>query len=131
MGENLSIAQMDEKNVFIGDIYQMGQCKVQVSGPRMPCFKISEKFNWPKLDKFIAKHAIHGWYYRIVEGGALSVGDNVALLSRPSASLSIADFLHVVQGKTTDQALIDSAINASGLDPQWKDKLKRKHHPTL
>jgi MOSC domain-containing protein YiiM len=127
MGENLTIAQMNEKNVFIGDIYQMGQCKVQVSGPRMPCYKISEKFNWPKLDRFVAKHAIHGWYYRIIEGGALSLGDNVTLINRPCTTLSIADFLQVVQGNTTEQALIDAAINAEGLDPEWKEKLKRKH----
>jgi MOSC domain-containing protein YiiM len=65
MGENISIATMHEHNVCIGDIYQIGECQIQVSGPRMPCFKIAEKFNTPGLDNFVAKHAIHGWYYRV------------------------------------------------------------------
>ncbi|MGJ8681271.1 MOSC domain-containing protein [Paraglaciecola sp.] len=125
MGENLSAAGMHENNVHIGDIYQIGACQIQVSGPRMPCFKISEKFSTPKLDKFVATHAIHGWYYRVLKGGTLFVNDSIKLIERVNPELSIAQFLQVVQKKVTDTDKVSLAMNANGLDPEWKDKLKR------
>lgn len=127
MGENLSIANMHEGNVCIGDVYQIGGCKIQVSGPRMPCFKISAKFNTPNLNKFVAKHAIHGWYYRVLQGGLLSLDDYVELVEQPNPKISIADFLEVVKGKVNDSNRINQTINALGLDPEWKEKLIRQY----
>lgn len=40
-GENLSISNLDEANVLIGDIYQIGTAKVQVTQPRQPCYKLA------------------------------------------------------------------------------------------
>jgi MOSC domain-containing protein YiiM len=130
MGENLSIANMHEQNVCIGDIYQIGVCQIQVSGPRMPCFKISAKFNTPNLDKFVAKHAIHGWYYRVLQGGSLLLADPIQLVERPNPSVSIAHFLEVVQNKVNTPDKITQTINAIDLDPEWKEKLIRKFSTT-
>ncbi|MCF2947667.1 MOSC domain-containing protein [Paraglaciecola aquimarina] len=123
MGENLSIAQMHENNVCIGDTYQIGECKIQVSGPRMPCFKIAEKFNTPNLNKFVAKQAIHGWYYRVLKGGKIALNDNVKLTDRPNPVVSIEKFLEVVQNKVSDTGRIKQTINAIDLDPEWREKL--------
>ncbi|MEO9946613.1 MOSC domain-containing protein [Paraglaciecola sp.] len=127
IGENISITTMNETNVCIGDTYQIGTVTIQVSGPRMPCFKISEKFSTPGLDKFVAKHGIHGWYYRVLNEGSFSIDDDVLLVSRENPSVSIATFLKVVQGKTTAEDIIKNAINAEGLDPEWKEKLEKKY----
>lgn len=129
MGENLSIPAMHEQNVCIGDIYQINDCHIQVSGPRMPCYKISEKFDTPNLHKFVAQQAIHGWYYRVIKGGSLNVNDTVELMHRPNPKVSIASFLDIVQGKVRESKVIEQAINAKGLDPEWKDKLSRQFLP--
>ncbi|WP_158966655.1 MOSC domain-containing protein [Paraglaciecola sp. L3A3] len=126
MGENISVPTMHEQNVCIGDIYQIEECLIQVSGPRMPCFKIAEKFKTPGLDKFVAKHAIHGWYYRVLKGGELTINDDITLIERPNPELSIAEFLAVVQGKVTAVDRLNHCVNARGLDPEWKEKLLRQ-----
>lgn len=123
MGENLSIATMHEGNVNIGDIYQIGNCQIQVSGPRMPCFKISEKFNTPNLDKFVAKYGIHGWYYRVLQDGRLSQGDTVRLVERLNQKVSIKLILDIIQNKGFTQEQLENAIQANGLDPEWQQKL--------
>lgn len=126
MGENISVTSMNEQNVCIGDIYQMGNIKIQVSGPRMPCYKIAAKFRTPNLDKFIAKHAIHGWYYRIVQKGALSLTDKVTLLERPNPNMTITRFLQIVRDKMSEQISISQAANAQDLDPEWRTKLLKR-----
>ncbi|WP_289028204.1 MOSC domain-containing protein [uncultured Paraglaciecola sp.] len=126
MGENISVGTMNESNVCIGDTYEIGKVVVQVSGPRMPCFKISEKFSTPGLDKFIAKHGIHGWYYRILTEGSFAIDDQVTLVSRPNPTLTIADFLKLARGKTAPKDALQNASKAEGLDPEWQETLQRK-----
>jgi len=43
LGENLSAADIDERDVRIGDIWQLGGARLQVSQPRSPCWKIDER----------------------------------------------------------------------------------------
>ena len=130
IGENISVPTMNENTVCIGDIYQMGEVTVQVSGPRMPCFKISERFSTPNLHKFVAKHGIHGWYYRVLKDGKLSVDAPVTLIERLNPEISVSTFLQVVSGKITQPATIIKAIKAKGLDPEWHDRLQRQYPQT-
>src|ERR1700730_10209080 len=39
-GENLTVADMKESDVCIGDVFQIGEAIVQVSQPRQPCYKL-------------------------------------------------------------------------------------------
>lgn len=45
LGENLTISGLDESNVFLGDIHQIGEVMLQVVQPRKPCWKISKMHN--------------------------------------------------------------------------------------
>lgn len=126
IGENISIKGMHDDNVFIGDIYQMGEVKVQINAPRIPCWKISEKIGQSELDKFISNHAITGWYYRVLSGGKLKIGDTVELLERHTEWLSVSQFMKIVNNKDCSIEDIAKASQAAGLDPEWREKLERR-----
>ncbi len=126
IGENLTINGMNDTNVCIGDIYQLGDIKVQVSSPRIPCWKISHKMNMPDLDKYVAEKQITGWYYRVLEVGKLSIGDEVSRLERPNENLSISRFIQINNDKNASPEVLLEAANAVGLDPEWKERLERR-----
>jgi MOSC domain-containing protein YiiM len=42
-GENLSVTELPEDAVHIGDVFSIGEAAVQVSQPRQPCHKLSKK----------------------------------------------------------------------------------------
>ena len=44
-GENITLDNIDETIIRIGNIYQVGNAIVQISEPRIPCFKLGYKFN--------------------------------------------------------------------------------------
>ena len=69
IGENLIVEGMDDTNVFIGDVWQMGEIVVQVGAPRAPCNKISQRFDIKNLDRFVGNEGITGWYFRVIETG--------------------------------------------------------------
>jgi MOSC domain-containing protein YiiM len=125
IGENITATSMNDKNVCIGDIYQIGEVKVQVSSPRIPCWKIDEKFKQPNLNKFVGKNHITGWYYRVLEGGSISLHDKVELTQRPNSFLTVSLFMQIVRGTIKDNSIIKNAVLAQGLDPEWCSRLQK------
>lgn len=126
LGENITVTNMHDHSVCIGDIFRFGNTVVQVSSPRIPCWKIDEKLNQPELQYFIAAQRISGWYYRVLEPGSITLQDPVVALQRYNPLLTIQTFMKIVQGSIIDKKIIEQAANATGLDPQWQARLQRK-----
>lgn len=126
LGENLIIDNMTDDSVCIGDIYQMGNTKLQVCAPRIPCWKISHKLDVTDIDKYIGQNGITGWYFRVLENGKLSIGDEVLLLESPNPQLSISRFMTLINHDDTDIEEVKRASKATGLDPEWQRRLEKK-----
>jgi MOSC domain-containing protein YiiM len=129
IGENLSATDMNEHNVCIGDIYKVGSSLLQVSSPRIPCWKIDAKFNQPDLHQFISQHRLNGWYYRVLQTGNIGINDEFLLQQRPNTHITVDTMLKVVYGKA-EAEVVKLAINAIGLDPEWQSRLQNKYHIT-
>jgi MOSC domain-containing protein YiiM len=82
LGENLTIAGLNEDTVCIGDLHQVGTTVLQVSQPRSPCWKLARKWQMPDLPKRLVMSKRSGWYYRVMQEGTLQRGDDVVLLER-------------------------------------------------
>ncbi|MDP2811169.1 MAG: MOSC domain-containing protein [Rhodocyclaceae bacterium] len=72
MGENLSVPGWDETNVCIGDIFRLGEARIQVSQPRKPCWKIDSRFGTDGMMQMIAAEGLTGWYFRVFEEGEVA-----------------------------------------------------------
>lgn len=88
-GENFVVAGLNEANVCIGDVYQVGEALVQVSQPRGPCWKIARKWRLKNLTAQVARTGRTGWYLRVLREGYVQAGDRFQLLERPSPELTI------------------------------------------
>ena len=126
IGENISSADLDDTNVYIGDIYKIGEVVVQVSQPRTPCWKINSRFDNSKLAKFIAQQQITGWYYRVVENGLMKVGDEIELLERQNETASIKTFTQITLQHRPSLEELNLLINISGLNLEWKARLENR-----
>ena len=124
IGENLSVTDMNEHNVCIGDIYKVGSAILQVSSPRMPCWKIDAKFKQPDLHQFINQHRLNGWYYRVLQAGDMTLNDVFILQQRPNTDVTVDTLLKVINAKAEGQ-LLELVSNAIGLDPEWQHRLQK------
>ena len=79
LGENLSSADLDESSVRIGDIYRLGNARLQVCQPRNPCWKIDDRFDADGMAAYIAEQSLTGWYWRVVQPGLLQTDDALEL----------------------------------------------------
>ena len=127
IGENLSATDMNEHNVCIGDIYKVGSAILQVSSPRIPCWKIDAKFKQPDLHQFISQHRLNGWYYRVLQAGDITLRDVFLLQQRPNVGITVDTMLKVIHDEAKQQ-LVELVVNATGLDPEWQKRLQKKYH---
>ncbi|MCC2617690.1 MOSC domain-containing protein [Aestuariibacter halophilus] len=130
LGENLTIADMDDESVCIGDTYRMGEVVLQVSGPRIPCWKINHRLNWPDVDKFIAKRAICGWYFRVLEGGTLQKGYSVERTAQPHPGMSVASLVRVIYDQQASASLLSQWATLPSLEPLWQERLAKRADKT-
>lgn len=99
-GENIVTpfdSDFTEDTVCIGDIFQIGNgVLVQTTKPRMPCYKLSYRFEVKDMNLKSQKLKRTGWYYRIVKAGYIRQGDAMILIERKYPQWTIANVLEVL-----------------------------------
>lgn len=123
LGENLSVPDWDETNIAIGDVFQLGDAKVQVSQPRSPCWKIDHRFAADGMAQFIAAQRLTGWYFRVLEEGAVEPGSDFERIARNPRPLSVAALLALWDEHRPDPAALLEASRMPGLSSGWIKKL--------
>jgi MOSC domain-containing protein YiiM len=88
--ENLTISGLDESTVCIGDTYQIGVVKLQVTKPRLPCWKIARRWGIPDLTRRVTQSGRMGWYCRVLSEGKIEAGLSVDLLERSNPEQTVA-----------------------------------------
>jgi MOSC domain-containing protein YiiM len=96
-GENLALRNQTESDVCIGDMFQIGEAKVQISQPRQPCWKPARRWKVKDLAIQLQQQGMTGWYLRVLKEGEIQAGDPLHLLERPFPQWAVAtcnDVMH-------------------------------------
>jgi len=120
LGENLTIAGMNEQNVAIGDIVRNGGVVLQVTQPRQPCFKLALRFEDPRIPGAVVRNGLCGWYCRVLEEGTLAVGDAVTLQAQPNPDWTIARFYAMISRRTATIEDLTALTQLAGLARYWR-----------
>jgi MOSC domain-containing protein YiiM len=125
MGENLTVAGMDETAICVGDVHAVGSVLLQVCQPRQPCFKFALRHGNNKLPKAMVNSGHAGWYYRVLQEGVLRAGDRIALHHRPNPDFAFARLIEIVNhGKATAEELARMS-DMPGLASQWRETARQ------
>ena len=91
-GENLTTSGLDLSASVIGETWRIGTVTLCVTQPRLPCVKLGIRMNDPAFPKrFLAARRL-GAYLRVLESGTISVGDHIAVVSRPVGGKALSDW---------------------------------------
>jgi MOSC domain-containing protein YiiM len=118
-GENLTTSGLLEDKVYIGDQFRMGTAIVQVSQPRLPCYKLGIKFGRTDIIKKFIQSGRNGIYFSVVQEGELGVGDSIEYLRSDEHKISVRDVARLFTGQMNDEQFVQRALN-SNLAEQMK-----------
>lgn len=122
-GENLTIAGVDEQGVAIGDIWQAGEVRFEVSQPRQPCWKLSRRWRIDDLAKQVVENGRSGWYLRVLEEGMLEPGAPFELVARPNPTWTVARASHLMHHAKDDLAGAAELASLAALATSWQKTL--------
>ncbi len=120
--ENLTIDGLDESGVCIGDVYAVGDVRLQVSQPRGPCASISRYWNSPELLKRVVANGRTGWYHRVLAEGTIARDMTCVLESRAWPEFTIARLNALHTGRERDAAACAAIAACPQLSPEWRAK---------
>jgi MOSC domain-containing protein YiiM len=90
-GENLTTEGLLEDQLHIGDQLRVGSPLLMVTQPRMPCYKLTIRFDRDDMIKrFIENHTC-GFYFSVLEEGQLSADSAVEIVHRDPAGVTVTD----------------------------------------
>ena len=112
--------RVDEAGVCIGDIYDIGDARVQVSVPRAPCRHIDRRWRTKGLCDASRANGRVGWYSRVLEEGAVEAGQEVLLIERPLPQWSVQ---RVHEVRHHDKTNLEAAAELAAcelLSEEWR-----------
>lgn len=94
-GENLTTEGVFESELSIGDRLRIGSVLLEVSQPRMPCYKLNIRMKSPAFSKIFLKSGCVGFYFRVLEEGVLQAGDPITLTPTRHERITITEAVEI------------------------------------
>ena len=126
VGENLTIDDFDEDKINIGDQFKINECLLQVSQPRIPCYKIGIKLNSREFPKMFSQSGLLGSYLRVIHDGEISPGDTIHKVHSEENSMSIKDIAHLLFVDVKNIELMKQALDIKPLTEEIKEKFRER-----
>ncbi|MBS1825204.1 MAG: MOSC domain-containing protein [Acidobacteria bacterium] len=123
-GENILVAGLREGDVCVGDVYELGQAKVQVSQPRQPCGKQARRWGIPDLVQQINRRGWTGWYLRVLREGHVQAGDRFELVERPHPEWVVTRAHDVMHFRKKDADAAAELASCPALSEEWVKELR-------
>lgn len=126
-GENLTITSMLEKDVCVGDIYEIGNVTVQITQGRIPCSTI-DRFNQARgMLAEVIRTGKTGYLAKVLETGEIEQGAKVILQARPNPSFSILEVHRLFFHDRQNYQAIENIISI----PELADVIREKFNKLL
>jgi MOSC domain-containing protein YiiM len=119
-GENLTTEGLNEKDTHIGDILRIGKATVQVTQPRVPCFKLAAKFRREDILKRFLQSGRSGFYVSVVGEGLVAAGDEIERIEEDANGISVSD-INELFNNGTDRALLQRVTQLEALPVDWRE----------
>lgn len=121
-GDNLTTEGVDVAGAVVGQLWRIGDVVLEVSEPRMPCYKLGIRMEDPGFPEQFSAADRPGTYLRIVEEGLLGAGDAVEIGPAPDHGLTVADISRIYD-RDHDEA--GRFLEAARLSDSWKRWARR------
>ena len=123
-GENLTTEGLSEDTLCVGDLLRAGSAVLQLTQPRMPCYKLELRFNRDDMIKRFLASGRSGFYFSVIEPDEVSPGSTLATFDRDPNGVTIGDVVRLYLRQARDPELLQRAMNVTSLPEDWKTQLR-------
>ncbi|GAA0775233.1 MOSC domain-containing protein [Roseibium denhamense] len=128
-GENISSQGFVEADLCIGDVFEAGTVRLQISQGRQPCWKLNLHTENPAMAASFQKSARTGWYYRVLDPGFIEAGDTLTLIDRPCPTWNLKEVILARFNPKLDRETALGLSSLSELADPWRAAFTKKADP--
>jgi MOSC domain-containing protein YiiM len=125
-GENFTVSEMLDDQVHIGDAFRIGPLVVEVTQPRVPCFKLGIKMARPEFVKEFLTSGRTGFYLRVLEEGSVEAGCEIARIREHPSKLTVAESMLARLPGPKQRETIERALAIVELSAAWRSDLSQR-----
>ena len=123
-GENLTVEGLSDEEVCIGDRYRIGGAIVEVSQPRVSCYKLGLRMDHPPMPALVVAHRRPGFYLRVLQEGEIGAGDAVCLVACGPERMSVAEMDALLYKNDHPVPALERALRIPALSPGWQGSMR-------
>lgn len=125
-GENLTTEGLHESDLRVGDRLSIGAVVLQITHPRLPCWKLGMRFGDDSIiEKFLHSER-SGFYCAVLEQGELEAGMPISHQANANASLTIPEVQRLYLGLDRNRERLLLAASLTALPPAWRDRFRKR-----
>jgi len=124
-GENLTVRGLTEEEVHIGDVFRVGGAKVEISQPRVSCFKLGIRMGSSSFPKLFLASLRTGFYLRVLEEGELGAGDALERLALGPGRIAVREACRLLHFERGDRERIRRVISVPALSAEWRRSFEK------
>jgi MOSC domain-containing protein YiiM len=116
-GENLTTEGIEVTGALVGERWRVGSVVLQVTSPRVPCWKLGVRMGDPGFPRRFAAAGRPGAYLAILEEGQVGAGDRIRVIHRPGHGVTVG---LVAASYHRDHRLAVRILAAPELPAAWR-----------
>lgn len=116
-GENLVTEGLTECDVCVGDVFRLGDARLQVSQPRQPCWRLNARFGIADMSRRFQETLRTGWYYRVFQEGVIHAHDSLQLEQRDNPDWPLSRVMEVLYLRPLELESLRGMASLTTLSP--------------
>jgi len=125
-GENFTVEGMVEDEIHVGDVFRVGGALIEVTQPRVPCYKLGIKMGLRGFEKkFLASGRV-GYYLRVLEEGEVGAGDVLRRVRTDPERMTVREICHLLYFDPENLQGARKALRIRALSPGWRQSFEER-----
>jgi ferredoxin-NADP reductase/MOSC domain-containing protein YiiM/ferredoxin len=123
-GENFTVDGLSDDDVRIGDRYRVGAAVVEVTQPRVTCYRVGMRLGEPRMAALMVQHRRPGFYLRVLTEGYVWAGDELVRIAQGPEPMTVAQIDGLLYRPGRDRTALATALRIPALSPGWHQSMQ-------
>ncbi|MDO6429606.1 MOSC and FAD-binding oxidoreductase domain-containing protein [Flavitalea sp. BT771] len=123
-GENLTVEGLPDSEVCIGDRFQIGTVILEVTQPRVTCYKVALSTGVPEMPALLVSHKRPGFYCRVICEGDMEAGDEIKKLFNGKGGMTIAEVDGLLYSNAHPRDRLRQVLDIEALSAGWRSSFQ-------
>jgi len=119
-GENFTVDGLSDQVVCIGDRYRVGRALLEVTQPRVTCYRVGIRMNEPQMAALLVAHGRPGFYFRVLEEGEVEAGDEIVQVAADPGRMTVFEINALLYMPGHPRGQLERAVRIPALSHGWR-----------